>query len=166
MEDKIHEALGMLLRGLLYQERSGGRTPEHLAGQVRRTLAILSPVTATEVERNGVARVYEERWERAERATSAAPLGPFWTEYPIHAERALHCEQRHPDYEYLTTTVESAPPHGEPPAHEGWEPNAIVRINYGPFGPHDPPRYRNWEVPLRMFTTCHYWRRRKGKELQ
>ena len=71
MDDKVYEAIGMLLRGLLYHEHSGGRTPEHLAGQVRRTIAILSPVIAAEIEQDGAARVYEERWD-AERTVASA----------------------------------------------------------------------------------------------
>jgi len=47
--DSVYEAIGMLLRGLLYHEHSGGRTPEHLAGQVRRSIAILSPAIAAEI---------------------------------------------------------------------------------------------------------------------
>jgi hypothetical protein len=61
--DSVYEAIGMLLRGLVYHEHSGGRTPEHLAGQVRRTIAILSPAIAAEIEQDGAARVYEERWD-------------------------------------------------------------------------------------------------------
>lgn len=68
MDDKTYEAIGMLLRGLLYHEHSGGRTPEHLAGQVRRTIAILSPAIAAEIEQDGAARVYEERWDAPERS--------------------------------------------------------------------------------------------------
>lgn len=64
MDDKTYAAIGMLLRGIIYHEHSGGRTPEHLSGQVRRTIALLSPEIAAEIEQDGAARVYEERWEK------------------------------------------------------------------------------------------------------
>ena len=67
MDDHVYEAIGVLLRGVLFHEQSGGRTPEHLAGQVRRAIAILSPAIAAEVEQDGAARVYEERWEEGGR---------------------------------------------------------------------------------------------------
>lgn len=70
--DSVYEAIGMLLRGLLYHEHSGGRTPEHLAGQVRRSIAILSPAIAAEIEQDGAARVYEERWDAPERSAAIA----------------------------------------------------------------------------------------------
>jgi len=63
MDDKIYEAIGMLLRGLVWYEQSGGRTPEQLASQVRRSIASLSPEIAAEVEQDGAARVYAERWD-------------------------------------------------------------------------------------------------------
>ena len=62
MDDKTYEAIGTLLRGVIFHEHSGGKTPEHLVGQVRRAIAILSPTIAAEVEQDGAARVYEERW--------------------------------------------------------------------------------------------------------
>ena len=65
MDDKTYEAIGMLLRGVVWHEQSGGRTPEHLAGQIRRAVAVLSPAIAAEVERDGAARVYAERWDDA-----------------------------------------------------------------------------------------------------
>jgi len=54
MDDKIYEAIGMLLRGLVWYAQSGGRTPEQLAGQVRRTIA--NPAAA------------DDPWEGAKRA--------------------------------------------------------------------------------------------------
>lgn len=60
-------------------------------------------------------------------------------------EHELHRELRHPDYEYLATYNARKQPGGEPPANEGWEPNAIVLITNGVYGPDAPPRYRNWE---------------------
>ena len=77
-------------------------------------------------------------------------------------EHELHCEQRHPDYEYLTTENARKQPGGEPPENEGWEPNEIIVITNGLHGPDDPPRYRNWE--RFEFTETNYWRRRKTVE--
>ena len=79
-------------------------------------------------------------------------------------EHELHSEQRHPDYEYLTTENARKQPGGEPPDNEGWEPNEIVLITNGIHGPDDPPRYRNWE--RFEFTETNYWRRRKPVEGQ
>jgi hypothetical protein len=72
ISDSVYEAIGMLLRGLVYHEHSGGRTPEHLAGQACRTIAILSPAIAAEIEQDGAARVYEERWDVPERSAASA----------------------------------------------------------------------------------------------
>jgi hypothetical protein len=72
MDDHVYEAIGVLLRGVLFHEQSGGRTPEHLAGQVRRAVAILSPAIAAEVEQDGAARVYEERWEATNHSAASA----------------------------------------------------------------------------------------------
>ncbi len=65
MDAKTYEAIEMLLRGLVFHEQSGSKTPEHLAGQVRRAIATLSPEIAAEIEQDGPVRVYAERWDDA-----------------------------------------------------------------------------------------------------
>lgn len=77
-------------------------------------------------------------------------------------EHELHCEQRHPDYEYATT--ENARKSGESPKPEGagWEANDIVLVTNGLRGPDAPPTYRNWE--RYEFTETNYWRRKLVKE--
>lgn len=101
------------------------------------------PIYTAHLEQEQIAATYRDR-ERQRVATLT--------------EHELHCEQRHPDYEYLTTENARKQQGGDPPDNEGWEPNDIVLITNGLRGPDDPPQYRNWE--RYEFTETNYWRRR------
>jgi len=72
MPDNIYDALQLLIRGLVWHEHSNGRTPEHLSGQVRRAIRSLSPEIADELERDGAALVYAERWDETAKPAPAS----------------------------------------------------------------------------------------------
>ena len=79
-------------------------------------------------------------------------------------ERELHCEQRHPDYEYLTTENARKQSGGDPPENEGWEPNAIVECHLYKDGVVVEERWCNWTRG--EYTETNYWRRKKPTQEQ
>jgi hypothetical protein len=79
-------------------------------------------------------------------------------------EHELHCEQRHPAYEYATT--ENARKSGAPPRPQGdgWEPNDIVVWHQYKDDDMMGECWRNWTRGA--YTETNYWRRRKPAKEQ
>lgn len=114
-------------------------------------------VVELDAERDRMLPIYTAHLEQQQRAAEYCEKERL--RVAALTEHELHREQRHPDYEYLTTENARKQSGGDPPDNEGWEPNEIVLITNGLHGPDDPPRYRNWE--RFEFTETNYWRRRK-----
>jgi hypothetical protein len=123
-----------------------------------------------ETERAQMLPVYEQylgafqsraEFEKALRGLAAAIAARKAEEDRVAGltEHELHCERRHPDYEYLTTENVRKQDGGDPPPNEGWEPNNIVLEIAEGYG--HPARYRNWE--RFELTESNYWKRRKPR---
>jgi hypothetical protein len=113
-------------------------------------------VTELEAERDRMLPIYTAHLEQEQIAATYRDRERL--RVASLTEHELHCEQRHPDYEYATTENARKSGDSPKPEGEGWEPNDIVLITNGLRGPDNPPQYRNWE--RYELTETNYWRRR------
>lgn len=97
--------------------------------------------------------VWADEWRELERARERKRIDGL-------TAHELHCQQRHPDYEYAST--ENARKSGESPKPqgEGWEENDIVECHQYKDGDVVEERWRNWTRG--PYTEINYWRRRKN----
>lgn len=119
--------------------------------------ALRARITELEVERDRMLPIYTAHLAAERRATEYREREQ--RRVAALTEHELHCEQRHPDYEYDTT--ENARKSGDSPMPQGedWEPNDIIDSHIYKDGVVFAERWCNWTRGA--FTETNYWRRKK-----